>query len=36
MTERYELNDWDRQVIEEFRANGGNVGGQLAGTPYCC
>ena len=32
MAERYDLNDWDRQVIEEFRANGGNVGGQLAGT----
>jgi deazaflavin-dependent oxidoreductase (nitroreductase family) len=33
MTERHDSNDWDRQVIEEFRANGGNVGGQLAGTP---
>jgi deazaflavin-dependent oxidoreductase (nitroreductase family) len=27
------INDWDRQIIEEFRANGGNVGGQLAGAP---
>ncbi len=33
MTEIQDLNDWDRQIIEEFRANGGNVGGQLAGAP---
>ena len=33
MTEIHDLNDWDRQVIEEFRANGGNVGGQFAGAP---
>lgn len=33
MTELHEWNEWDRQVIEEFRANGGNVGGQLAGAP---
>ncbi len=33
MTEMNNLNDWDRQVVEEFRANGGNVGGQLAGAP---
>ena len=33
MTEIHDLNDWDRQVIEEFRANGGNVGGQFAGVP---
>jgi deazaflavin-dependent oxidoreductase (nitroreductase family) len=33
MTEIHDLNYWDRQVIEEFRANGGNVGGQLAGAP---
>ena len=26
-------NDWDRQIIEAFRANGGNVGGQFAGVP---
>ncbi|HWE62117.1 MAG TPA: nitroreductase family deazaflavin-dependent oxidoreductase [Chloroflexota bacterium] len=26
-------NDWNRMVIEEFRANGGNVGGQFAGAP---
>ena len=33
MTEIRALNDWDRQIIEEFRANGGNVSGQFAGTP---
>ncbi len=33
MTEIHDLNDWDRRIIEEFRANGGNVGGQLAGVP---
>jgi hypothetical protein len=25
--------DWDRQVIEAFRANGGNPGGQFTGVP---
>jgi deazaflavin-dependent oxidoreductase (nitroreductase family) len=30
---RQTLNDWDRQIIEEFRANGGNVGGQFTGVP---
>jgi deazaflavin-dependent oxidoreductase (nitroreductase family) len=24
-------NDWNKQIIEEFRANGGKVGGQFAG-----
>jgi deazaflavin-dependent oxidoreductase (nitroreductase family) len=33
LTELNNLNDWDRQIIEEFRANGGNVGGQFAGAP---
>lgn len=33
MTEIHDLNDWDRQIIEEFRANGGKVGGQFAGAP---
>ncbi len=28
-----EVNDWNRQVIEEFRANGGKVGGPFAGAP---
>jgi deazaflavin-dependent oxidoreductase (nitroreductase family) len=27
------LHDWDRRIIEEFRANGGNVGGQFTGVP---
>jgi deazaflavin-dependent oxidoreductase (nitroreductase family) len=25
--------DWNRQVIEEFRANGGRVGGRFEGAP---
>jgi deazaflavin-dependent oxidoreductase (nitroreductase family) len=25
--------DWNTQIIEEFRANGGKVGGGFAGTP---
>lgn len=33
MTEIHSLNDGDRQVIEEFRANGGNVGGPFTGVP---
>lgn len=33
MTQSNDWNNWDRQIIEEFRANGGNVGGQLAGAP---
>ena len=28
-----EINDWNAQVIEEFRANGGKVGGQFEGAP---
>jgi deazaflavin-dependent oxidoreductase (nitroreductase family) len=28
-----EANDWNRQIIEEFRANEGKVGGQFAGAP---
>lgn len=27
------MNDWNRQVIEEFRNNGGKVGGQFEGAP---
>ncbi|MFV0460865.1 MAG: nitroreductase family deazaflavin-dependent oxidoreductase [Actinomycetales bacterium] len=27
------VNDWNSQIIEEFRANGGAVGGQFAGAP---
>lgn len=28
-----DLDDWNRQIIEEFRANGGEVGGTFAGAP---
>ena len=28
-----EANDWNQQVIEEFRANGGKAGGQMEGWP---
>lgn len=28
-----EINDWNKQIIEEFRANGGRVGGQFEGAP---
>ena len=27
------VNDWNRQVIEEFRANAGRVGGRFEGAP---
>ena len=27
------MSDWNVQIIEEFRANGGEVGGQFAGAP---
>jgi deazaflavin-dependent oxidoreductase (nitroreductase family) len=27
------VSDWNRQIIEEFRANSGQVGGQFAGAP---
>jgi deazaflavin-dependent oxidoreductase (nitroreductase family) len=27
------FNEWNRQVIDEFRANGGKVGGQFEGAP---
>lgn len=33
MPEIQDLNNWDRQIIEEFRANGGNIGGQFTGVP---
>jgi len=33
MTEIHDWNDCDCRIIEEFRANGGNVGGQFAGVP---
>lgn len=28
-----EVNDWNARIIEEFRANGGRVGGQFEGAP---
>jgi deazaflavin-dependent oxidoreductase (nitroreductase family) len=28
-----EINDWNAKIIEEFRANAGNVGGPFEGTP---
>jgi deazaflavin-dependent oxidoreductase (nitroreductase family) len=33
MTEINDFNEWDRRIIEDFRANGGNVGGQFDGVP---
>lgn len=28
-----EMRDWNNRIIEEFRANGGRVGGQFEGVP---
>lgn len=28
-----DVNDWNTRIIEEFRANGGQVGGQFEGAP---
>ena len=28
-----EASDWNKKIIEEFRANGGRVGGQFEGAP---
>jgi len=28
-----EMSDWNRRIIEEFRSNGGKVGGQFEGAP---
>jgi deazaflavin-dependent oxidoreductase (nitroreductase family) len=28
-----EVTDWNQEIIEEFRANGGRVGGSFAGAP---
>lgn len=33
MPEANDLKEWDRQIIKEFRASRGNVGGQFAGVP---
>ena len=27
------MSDWNQKIIDEFRANGGKVGGQFAGAP---
>lgn len=27
------VNDWNRQIVEEFRTNGGRVGGNFEGAP---
>ena len=27
------MSDWNRQIIEEFRSNGGKVGGSFEGAP---
>jgi deazaflavin-dependent oxidoreductase (nitroreductase family) len=27
------MSDWNGKIVEEFRANGGHVGGQFAGAP---
>jgi len=28
-----DMNDWNTAIVEEFRANGGKVGGQFEGSP---
>lgn len=28
-----DVDDWNRRIVEEFRANGGRVGGQFDGAP---
>ena len=32
MSSADEVNDWNRKIIEEFRANGGEVGGMFVGA----
>jgi deazaflavin-dependent oxidoreductase (nitroreductase family) len=32
VTEAIDVNDWNKQIIEEFRANGGKVGGPFEGA----
>ena len=31
--EDHEFNEWNKKVVEEFRANGGKLGGQFANAP---
>jgi len=33
MTETFDVNEWNKAVIAEFRANEGRVGGQFEGAP---
>lgn len=33
MSDSNEINDWNTQIIEEFRANDGKVGGNFEGAP---
>jgi deazaflavin-dependent oxidoreductase (nitroreductase family) len=33
MTQINDFNEWDRRIIEDFRAKGGNIGGQYTGVP---
>lgn len=33
MSDTGNVNDWNTQIIEEFRANAGKVGGQFEGAP---
>ncbi len=33
MSDTNDFNDFNRRIIEEFRANGGEVGGQFEGAP---
>lgn len=33
MTTSVGMNDWNRKIVEEFRQNGGKVGGQFEGAP---
>ena len=33
MSEPVDVNEWNKQVIAEFRANGGKVGGMFEGAP---
>ena len=31
--DKNEFDEWNKQVVEEFRGNGGKLGGQFAGAP---
>ncbi len=39
LAEKYsspDMNDWNRQIIEEFHARAGKVGDRLRGQPCSC